>query len=213
MPVILVIDDHPAICFAVKTLLAPLADNAIHIATSGTAALACVKEHQPDLVILDIMLNKMDGLQVLQHLRQLLTDVRVIVYTSLPADTYAPRALRAGAAAFFSKDAEIRQLMPLCQLVLQGYDCFPRTTLSALRTATAQVGEQHDPLARLSDREVTVLRYLASGMSNKDIAARLLLSNKTISTYKRRLLAKLDLSNVDDLAALIQPQAEPHDQA
>lgn len=204
MPDIVVIDDHPAICFAVKALLAPLTENEIRTATSGITALTCIKKHQPNLVILDIMLNKMDGFQVLRHIRQLMPDVQVVVYTSLSADIYAARALRAGAAAFLSKEADIRQLVPLCQLVLQGYVCFPQNTLTT-KTACVAGAPENDPLSLLSDREVTVLRYLASGMSNKEIADRLLLSNKTISTYKRRLLDKLKEDSIAGLARLFAP--------
>lgn len=211
MPVILVIDDHPAICFAVKAMLAPLAEHRIHTAASGTSALASIKEHRPDLVILDIMLNRMDGLLLLQHIRRQTLDARVIVYTSLPTETYASRAMRAGAAAFCNKDADIRQLLPLCQLVLQGYSCFPHATLTPLMAAPALASPEEDPLALLSDRELTVLRYLIAGMSNKEIAGRLLLSNKTISTYKRRLLDKLQKENIESLRSLLEPQ-EPGDE-
>ncbi len=212
MPVIVVIDDHPAICFAVKALLAPLTHSEIRTATSGTTALACIKEHQPDLVILDIMLNKMDGLQLLQHARRLMPSLRVVVYTSLPAEIYAARALRAGAAAFFNKEADIRQLLPLCQLVWQGYGCFPQATLDAVKERVSTLSPEKNPLAALSDREMTLLRYLSSGMSNKEIAGRLLLSNKTISTYKRRLLAKLEQDTVSGLIALHESQhKDPHD--
>lgn len=206
MPDIVVIDDHPAIGFAVKAILAPLEQSEIRTATSGITALSRIKERQPDLVILDIMLNKMDGLQILRHLRQLVPQIRVIVYTSLPAETYAPRAMRGGAAAFFSKEADIRQLLPLCQLVLQGYDCFPHASLIGLTTPASPSPD--DPLTSLSDREMTVLRYLASGLSNKDIAERLLLSNKTVSTYKRRLLDKLQQDSIEGLADLLIPQSD-----
>ena len=202
MPVILVIDDHPAICFAVKAILTPLAET-IHTATSGANALSAIKAQRPDLVILDIMLNRMDGLQLLQHIRRQAVNVQVVIYTSLPTEIYAPRAMRAGAAAFCNKDADIRQLAPLCQLVLQGYSCFPQGTLPTAPVAATPV---EDPLAALSDRELTVLRYLVSGMSNKEIASRLLLSNKTISTYKRRLLDKLQQENIESLRALLEPQ-------
>lgn len=96
----LVVDDHPAICFAVKTMLAQLGDNVIITANSGTEALAKIKESRPGMVILDIMLNKMDGLQVLQRIRQLDSAIKVIVYTGLPAENYAERAMRAGARGF-----------------------------------------------------------------------------------------------------------------
>lgn len=205
MPVIVIVDDQPAICFAVKAMLKPLAGNAIHTANSGANACASIRKHQPDLVILDILLNKMDGLQLLQQLSRQAFTLRAIVYSSLPPEIYASRAMRAGAAAFFSKDADIRQLVPLCQLVLQGYGCFPQSTLATLINTPAALPE-NDPLAALSDRELIVLRYLVSGMSNKEIASRLLLSNKTISTYKRRLLDKLQQDSIEGLRALLEPQ-------
>ncbi|AVJ19192.1 DNA-binding response regulator [Serratia sp. MYb239] len=199
----LVVDDHPAICFAVKTMLAQLGDNVIITANSGTDALAKIKEHRPGMVILDIMLNKMDGLQVLQRIRQLNSAIKVIVYTGLPAENYAERAMRAGARGFFHKDQDISQLVPLCQLVLQGYACFPYDAVTPLFNTAER---NSNALARLSDRELTVLRYLSEGLSNKDIADRLLLSNKTISTYKSRLIEKFNGKSLEEVYALLNEQ-------
>ncbi|MBE0149399.1 MULTISPECIES: response regulator transcription factor [Serratia] len=204
----LIVDDHPAICFAVKAILSPLGDNSILTATNGLDALARIKESTPQLVILDIMLNKMDGLQILQHIRQVDSDIKVVVYTSLPAESYAERALRAGARGFFNKDQDISQLAPLCQLVLQGYACFPQATLLPLLTAPLQ---NKNILTRLSDRELTVLRYLSEGLSNKEIADRLILSNKTISTYKTRLMEKLKVSHPEELVNFYHHQDECSD--
>ena len=199
----LIVDDHPAICFAVKAILSPLGNDSILTATNGLDALARIKENMPQLVILDIMLNKMDGLQILQHIRQVDSGIKVVVYTSLPAESYAERALRAGASGFFNKDQDISQLAPLCQLVLQGYACFPQATLLPLLNAPIH---NENILARLSDRELTVLRYLSAGLSNKEIADRLILSNKTISTYKTRLMEKLKVSHTEDLASFFPTQ-------
>lgn len=199
----LIVDDHPAICFAVKAILSPLGNDSILTATNGLDALARIKENTPQLVILDIMLNKMDGLQILQHIRQVDSDIKVVVYTSLPAESYAERALRAGASGFFNKDQDISQLAPLCQLVLQGYACFPQTTLQPLLSAPIH---NENILARLSDRELTVLRYLSAGLSNKEIADRLILSNKTISTYKTRLMEKLKVNHTEELVDLFLHQ-------
>lgn len=205
----LIIDDHPAICFAVKAILSPLGNNAVFTSTNGLAALAQIKENTPQLVILDIMLNKMDGLQILQHIRQTDSGIKVVVYTSLPAESYAERALRAGASGFFNKDQDITQLAPLCQLVMQGYACFPQVTLQSLLNAPMR---NDNTLARLSDRELTVLRYLSEGLSNKEIADRLILSNKTISTYKTRLMEKLKINNAEELLAFFQRHNERVDE-
>ncbi|CAI1052984.1 response regulator transcription factor [Serratia quinivorans] len=206
----LIIDDHPAICFAVKAILAPLGNNSIITATNGMVALAKIKELQPQLVILDIMLNKMDGLQILQHIRQMNSSIKVIVYSSLPAEIYAERVWRAGACGFFSKEQDLSQLAPLCQVVLQGYHCFPQGTFTSLLNAPTQ---NEDIMDRLSDRELTVLRYLSEGLSNKEIADRLLLSNKTISTYKTRLMDKLKVQGADGLANFLHNKnSRSHDE-
>lgn len=206
----LIIDDHPAICFAVKAILTPLGNNSIITATNGMVALAKIKELQPQLVILDIMLNKMDGLQILQHIRQMNSSIKVIVYSSLPAEIYAERVWRAGACGFFSKEQDVSQLVPLCQVVLQGYHCFPQGTFTALLNAPTQ---NEDIMDRLSDRELTVLRYLSEGLSNKEIADRLLLSNKTISTYKTRLMDKLKVQGADGLANFLHNKnSRSHDE-
>jgi two-component system response regulator FimZ (fimbrial Z protein)/two-component system response regulator EvgA len=204
----LVVDDHPAIGFAVKSVLASVGNNPILTATDGTTALAKIKGKAPELVILDIMLNKMDGLQILQHIRQIDSTIKVVVYTGLPTEIYAERALRAGACGFFSKDHDISQLVPLCQLVLQGFSCFPQAVIAPLTQQPVKNGNDKNSLALLSDREITVLRYLADGMSNKDIADRLILSNKTISTYKRRLMEKLKVNNQDELSTFIDNESK-----
>ncbi|WP_392565417.1 response regulator transcription factor [Utexia brackfieldae] len=204
----LVVDDHPAIGFAVKAILTSLGDHTIITATDGICALAQIKEKQPQLVILDIMLNKMDGLQILQHLRQLSIPAKVIIYTSLPAETYAERAWRAGASGFFGKDQDISQLALMCQLVLQNYHCFPDFICESLLTSSAPETHDKSALAKLSDRELTVLRYLSDGLSNKEIANRLILSNKTISTYKSRLMEKLQLSKPEELVTFFDQQAD-----
>ncbi|WP_411751368.1 response regulator [Serratia sp. (in: enterobacteria)] len=204
----LIVDDHPAICFAVKAILSSLGNDSILTATNGLDAMARIRENTPQLVILDIMLNKMDGLQILQHIRQVDSAIKVVVYTSLSAESYAERALRAGASGFFNKDQDISQLAPLCQLVLQGYACFPQTTLMPLLNASLK---NENILARLSDRELTVLRYLSEGLSNKEIADRLILSNKTISTYKTRLMEKLKISSTEGLVAFFHHQSEQPD--
>lgn len=219
----LVVDDHPAICFALKALLSSVKDPSVTNSTitapseknlfatdreilttnNGVNALALIKEHNPQLVILDIMLNKMDGLQILNYIRQYCPETRVVIYSGLSPDIYAERAMRAGASAFFSKDDDISRLPFICQLVLQGYSCFPESVMSLLLSQSAGVNNREEALSRLSDRELTVLRYLSSGLSNKEIADRLILSNKTISTYKTRLMEKLQVNNTAELYAFL----------
>lgn len=205
----LIVDDHPAICFAIKTIINSLGYTAT-TANNGITAIAKVKEQTPDLVILDIMLNKMDGLQILKHIRCLDDHVKVIIYTSLPIDIYAERSLRAGACGFFSKDNDISQLGHMCALVMNGYLCFPQKAI-LLATQPNDTNAKSSIFDRLSDREITVLRYLSSGLKNKEIAEKLLLSNKTIGTYKSRIMEKLQVRTTDQLLSIINNQDSQHD--
>lgn len=202
MTEILVVDDHPAICFALKVILSKNAEFHVSTASDGIIAMSVLKERSPALVILDIALARMDGLEILQRMRGHDNAVKVLVLSGQNSELYAERAFRAGAKGFLSKDEDLSHLPVVCNLLLAGYSCFPDFFLA--RLATQPQNQPRTPLEKLSDREMTVLRYLAEGQTNKEIATRLLLSNKTISTYKTRLLEKLNIRGIADLERLLE---------
>lgn len=199
---IIVVDDHPAICFALKAILSKNPNFHISTANDGVTAIALVKKLAPSLVILDIALSKMDGLEILQRMRRHNSTVKVLILSGQNSELYAERACRGGANGYLSKGEDLGHLPTLCDLILAGYSCFPSFLMTSLIVATQAPGGT--PLQKLSDREITVLRYLAAGLSNKEIATRLLLSNKTISTYKMRLMEKLNITD----SSQIQKQLE-----
>ncbi|MNM57612.1 Virulence factors putative positive transcription regulator BvgA [compost metagenome] len=168
-------------------------------ADNGIDALRLAREQAPDLIILDIAMPDLDGLQVIARLKALQHPGKIIVLTSLLPEAYSLRCLQAGAAGYVSKTDDLGELSKAVRAVLSGYTYFPEVALSSvncqdLRTSEAQC------IASLTDRELMVLQYLARGLSNKVIGEAMLLSNKTISTYKTRLLEKLRLSSLIDLA-------------
>lgn len=203
---VLVVDDHPAICFAVKAVLEQPNKMTVHTSADGMSAMSMLKSHTFELVILDIALTKMDGLEILSRIHSLDPSIKVIILTGQNADLYAKRALKAGAVGFLSKDDDISKLAEICDLVMAGYSCFPSFCFDDFKHV--QPMDQSDLMAKLSDRELTVLRYLSTGMSNKEIADRLLLSNKTISTYKTRLMEKLQINHPDEFQALLNSYKE-----
>ncbi len=198
---VLVVDDHPAICFAVKGLLEQQEGYQVHSAKDGITALSILKTKEIDLIILDISLTKMDGLELISRVLHLDKHAKVIVFTGQPVELYAERMLRAGAISFLSKDDDIRRLASICELTLSGYSVFPTLCLEKRHSASSEETIDDDTIDKLSDRELTVLRHLAVGLSNKEIADKLLLSNKTISTYKARLMEKLHINNMEDIPA------------
>jgi two-component system response regulator FimZ (fimbrial Z protein) len=188
---IVVVDDHPIV---LKMLV-----NVLHTeyelvgeCGDGEEGLRMVQSLQPDLVILDLELPKLDGLSVIRGIRSKQPETRILVLSAKPELVMANHTRMAGANGYVSKSRGVEELCGVVKAVLLGYDCFPAGSCGGGRDVA---------LNGLSPREVEVLQYLARGMSNKGIAARLGLSDKTVSTYKTRVLDKLGVSS---LAALIE---------
>jgi two-component system, NarL family, response regulator, fimbrial Z protein, FimZ len=188
---IVVIDDHPI----VLKMLANVLHTEYELAgecSDGEEGLRMVQSLQPDLVILDLELPRLDGLSVIRGIRATQASTRILVLSAKPEQLMANHTRVAGANGYVSKSRGVEELCAVVKALLSGYDCFPAGTCN---------GGREVALNGLSPREVEVLRYLARGMSNKGIAARLGLSDKTVSTYKTRVLDKLGVSS---LAALIE---------
>lgn len=200
---ILIVDDHPAICFALKVLLEKQSSFTVTI-SSGENLLNQLHQLQPQMMILDLELKHADGLDLLPRIKMHFPALNVLIFTSQPAGIYALRALQAGASGFINKSIPLEHVEPLCQLIAEGYQCFPQGTLARAAVVTESAAEPDTLLARLSDREITVLNYLRQGKSNKEIADTLALSNKTISTYKTRMLQKCECDDLNQLIALFQ---------
>lgn len=195
----LVVDDHPFIRSSVCLQLRQDQVTVIGQADNGIDAVRLTREQQPDLVVLDIGIPGLDGLQVLARIRAMEQPPKVLVLTSQLAEFFSLRCMRAGAAGFVSKRDDLCELGKAVMALRSGYTYFPDVSLSSVhrQDATASDAER---IARLSDREMIILQYLARGLSNKTVAELMLLSNKTVSTYKVRLLEKLRVTSVVELA-------------
>lgn len=198
MNTVLIVDDHPVIRLAVRLLLEKDGYSIVGETDNGVDALHLARELIPDLVVLDIGIPRLDGLEVIARLDALGLPLRVLVLTAQPGHLFALRCLQAGAAGFVCKQEDLGELLGAAKAVLAGYSYFPRETLTTVRRSDALVDDR-ERVSSLSDREVMVLRQLASGLSNKQIGDSMLLSNKTISTYKTRLLQKLNATSLVEL--------------
>jgi two-component system response regulator FimZ (fimbrial Z protein) len=190
---IVIIDDHPIIRGTIASVLR--ADPELEVVGEcgdGEDGLKMVLAECPDLVILDLDLPRLDGLSMIRRIRAQNLKTCILVLSAKPEHVMASYTRNAGANGYVSKGREISELITALKTVLFGYDCFPVDTTDP----AAQSG-----LKSLSTREVEVLQHLARGGSNRDIASRLFLSDKTVSTYKSRIQEKLGLSS---LAALIE---------
>ena len=195
---ILIVDDHAVIRLAVRTLLEREKHDVVAETSNGIDALSLAKELRPDLIILDLIIPKLDGLDVIARFSAFSNPMRVLVFTSHNPVHLAFRCKMAGAAGFVWKQGDLMELVDAAKAVLSGYTYFPNLAVEISRFGRGQLRET-EQLASLSNREMTVLQCLAQGMLNRDIAERMLISEKTVSTYKTRLLLKLNVSTLLEL--------------
>lgn len=154
------------------------------------------REHRPDLVLVDVERFGNPGIDFVRRISAMLPTVPLLVLSGTDATQAPVRALRAGAHGFVVKQRGLAEVMQAVRGVLSGYLVFPMQTLETVR----QLGEQHDiGVPRLSNREITILQYLARGHSNKSIAAQLLISSKTVSTHKTNIMAKLNVGSLVEM--------------
>ncbi len=200
MTSVLIVDDHPALRLVLKThLVQVLGVTAVLEADNGQAAIQMVRDSAPGLVILDIDIPRINGLDVIPRIRAIQPDVRILVISGQDQSVFAPRVKDAGANGYVSKSQEIIEIMRCVEAVLAGYTVFPNIENAHGTTRVERKREDIERLDLLSDKEVIILQMLARGMSNKDIGEALFISNKTVSTHKTRILAKLQLNTLVEL--------------
>ncbi|WP_047286453.1 MULTISPECIES: response regulator transcription factor [Pseudomonas] len=194
---VLIVDDHPVVCEAIRKTLETQGYTIVGETADGISALNMILSLKPDIVILDVSLEKMDGLTVLKRIAQANLDVRVLVFTAQSVDTYAMRCLQAGASGFVSKNEPLTKLLKAVDTIVEGYVFFPKKSMPFSDGGRGK--HSSDVLAALTNRELEVLKLLAEGLTNLEIAEKLHLSNKTVSGHKINILSKLGVTSVVDL--------------
>lgn len=200
---VLIVDDHPVIRLAVRMLMERHGYDVVAETDNGVDALQLTREYLPDIVVLDIGIPKLDGLEVIARVAAASPGSKVLVLTSQAPGHFSMRCMQAGAAGYVCKQQELTELLSAIKAVLSGYSYFPNQALHKAR-GSAGSGSEAEMVERLSGREMMVLQQLARGRTNKEIADSMFLSNKTVSTYKTRLLLKLNARSLVDLIELAQ---------
>ncbi|NWL77807.1 hypothetical protein DM872_13190 [Pseudomonas taiwanensis] len=194
---ILIVDDQPLLCRALKAQVEQLGHEVLAMADCGSQALAMARELRPDLVILELSIPRHGGLELVRRLRGHDEQLKVVVFSAHNVRQFAPRCQALGASGFVSKQDQPAELNLAISAALHGRSYFPRVLEAG--------GEpQPDELGQLSARELTVLHHLAQGYTNQQIADELVLSFKTVSTYKTRLLEKLHAGSLVELVEIAQ---------
>jgi two-component system response regulator EvgA len=195
---VLLVDDHAVVRMAIGMILTREGHEIVGECDNGVEAVSKAFELKPDAIVLDLDIPQLDGMAVLDRLRIGGNTAHVLVHTGLKSQAYAAQCMRAGASAFLSKVDDPMEITTALKAVASGKSWFPIGTFTSVRKSDfAQNDAQL--LSAVTRRELKVLHGLALGKSNKQIADDMLLSNKTVSTYKTRLMQKLNASTLLEL--------------
>ena len=200
---VLVTDDHAIVRDGICALLALTGDiEAVGVATNGREALEMVTRLSPDIVLMDIVMPIMDGLEATRRIRKEFPGMKVIVLSQYEDREYVLPVIEAGASGFISKIAASSELTSAIRSVYRG-DSFLSPSIARLLVddyrQLARVGKNKDTFEQLTAREREILKLLVEGRSTPDIARMLVISPKTVERHKTNLMAKLDIHNRLDL--------------
>lgn len=194
---VLIVDEHPITRLSVRMLLTQEGFEVVAEAGNGAQAIQRIERHQPDILILDMNIEQVDALTIITHVKKMPLPAVVVVFTAQYAKHQPAQCIKAGADGYVDKTAELDELLKAIVAAQSGYKYFPCEVFDQTRPK-----EEIKSLDNLSARELQVLQQLSQGKRNKEIAGRMLLSSKTISTYKRRLLTKFGVDNLVDLVTV-----------
>ena len=194
---VLIADDHAVVRQGLRTFLDLQADiDVVGEAAGGEEAVAVAAEHAPDVILLDLVMPRLDGIGALRRLREVAPGARVIVLTSFGEDERLFTALRAGASGYLLKDVEPAELVRSIRTVHGGgAPLSPAVAARMVEEFASGAGAGRAPADDLTPRELEVLCLIARGQSNKRIALELGVAEKTVKTHVSHVLAKLGLSD------------------
>ena len=201
---VLICDDHSIFRQGIRQVLAKNPDlEVVGEAATGLEAIAAVKKLKPDLVVMDITMPELSGIEVTKEITGLMPECKVVILSVHSRKTFIMEALKAGARGYVLKDSAGEKLLDAVQAVREG-ECYLDTPVAAhivdeFVRMPGRDGEEELP-EKLTDRERQILRLVVEGYANKDIAEKLFISPKTVDNHRARIMAKLGRHDVIGLA-------------
>jgi NarL family two-component system response regulator LiaR len=193
---VLIADDHPVVRHGLRAFLQLQEDlEIVGEAADGLEAVEQVGKLRPDVVLLDLVMPRLDGIDAIRRIREASPSTKVIVLTTFADDEKVFPAVKAGAAGYLLKDVEPRDLAEAIRTVNRGQGLLHPSIASKLMHEFAGEQDRADTSEPLTEREMDVLRLIAQGKSNREIAREFVLSEKTVKTHVSNILAKLRLAD------------------
>jgi two-component system, NarL family, response regulator LiaR len=204
---LLICDDQAIVCEGLRAILTPIPQiEVVGVANNGAEAVDLTRAKQPDLVLMDLKMPKMNGIQATKAIREQFPNVRILVLTTFDADEWVIDAIRSGASGYLLKDAPQEELVKAIIDTANGLSHIdPHVAGKLLDRITRQhvsVMPDGKLISQLSDREREILRLLATGLSNTEIAQTLFLSEGTVKNYVSALFSKLGVADRTQAAIL-----------
>lgn len=211
----MLVDDHTLVRAGLRSIIQNLPDvESVVEAANGRAALEVAKTHRPDIVLMDISMSELNGLETTARLVKLYPQIRVLILSVHSSPEFVIQALKAGASGYLLKDASPAELELAISAVMRGGSHLsPAVSAAVIDDYLKRLSEETDPLAPLTSRQREILQMIAESKSTKEIAYLLKVSVKTIETHRAQLMDRLDIHDVPGLvrfavrAGLISPEA------
>ncbi len=194
---IAIVDDHPLFMIGTRMAMMPFYDlNLIRTFSSGKNFLESMPEFMPEVVLLDIIMPEMNGLQVAQRLKDEYPDVKILILSAETDEDTVLKAMEIGVDGFISKASQPEEIYNAIETIIAGADYFGCDIALILRKITENKKLQDD---MFSARELEIIRYCADGMMSKEIAEKLCISARTVEGHKLNIFRKMGISNTAEL--------------
>lgn len=199
---VLIVDDHEVVRKGVRAYLDTLPEyKVVGEAVSGEEAIDLVTENIPDVVLMDLILPEMDGVEATRRIKNISPRTQIVVLTSYHQDEHIFPALQAGAISYILKDMKMDKLADAVRKAAQGeVTLHPRVAARVIQEIHAPEKDRFSPYTQLTEREMEVLKLIAKGMSNNKIAEELVISENTVKGHVSNILSKLHLADRTEAA-------------
>ena len=192
---VMLVDDHDLVRNGIRRLLDDVSGiKVVAEAVSGEQAVKQVRNKQPDVILMDVSMPGIGGLEATRKIMQTLPDVKIIAVTIHDDEPFPARLLEAGASGYLTKGCDVREIIKAIKSVFSGEQYITQNVAHKLALSFVN-NRDKTPLEELTQREIQVMLMVVAGQSNKEISERLCLSPKTTSTYRYRIFEKLGIEN------------------